>query len=306
MLFRKCLMKNVIVLNKKEGETPLFALEKFRRKNPKYLNTPMTYAGRLDPMASGVLVILAGEEIKNKDKYLGLDKEYEFSILFGFSTDTYDILGKVVNSLAGDSSLGNKLFSDAGDPLCLCGQVDLGLQKAYCLASNQLSRCEKIFASLIRKNLKYFKGNIKQKYPIYSSKTVKGKPLFSYARNGEDVEIPERDIFIKNITLKKVKKINNKSLLLNIEKRIQKVKGPARRGGGDFRQKEILKIWKNKLTLRQAQGRHKPQTFYIADFKIYCGSGTYVRGIANSLGEKVNIPAVAFSIKRTKVGKFSI
>ena len=58
----------------------------------------MTYAGRLDPMASGVLLVLAGEETKNKDKYLGLDKEYDFEILFGFATDTYDILGKVIKA----------------------------------------------------------------------------------------------------------------------------------------------------------------------------------------------------------------
>ena len=98
-------VKKVIVLNKKEGETPLLALENFRAKNPKYLNVPMTYAGRLDPMASGVLLILAGAETKNKDKYLVLNKEYDFSMLFGFSTDTYDILGKVIKK-----SLGNKTF----------------------------------------------------------------------------------------------------------------------------------------------------------------------------------------------------
>ncbi|MEI7424912.1 MAG: hypothetical protein WCK10_02225, partial [Candidatus Staskawiczbacteria bacterium] len=93
-------MKKIIILNKKEGETPLFALEKFKKSNPKYLDTPMTYAGRLDPMASGVLIILAGDEIKKKEKYLNLDKEYNFSVLFGFNTDTYDILGKVIEKNA--------------------------------------------------------------------------------------------------------------------------------------------------------------------------------------------------------------
>ena len=90
-------MKNIIILNKKEGETPLESLENFRSKNSKYFNLPMTYAGRLDPMASGLLLILAGEEVKNKEKYLNLEKEYEFEVLFGFSTDTHDILGKVIS-----------------------------------------------------------------------------------------------------------------------------------------------------------------------------------------------------------------
>lgn len=51
-------MKKVIILNKKEGETPLIALEYFRSKRKEYKDLKMTYAGRLDPMASGVLVVL--------------------------------------------------------------------------------------------------------------------------------------------------------------------------------------------------------------------------------------------------------
>jgi len=275
-------VKKVIVLNKKEGETPLLALENFRGKNPEYLNVSMTYAGRLDPMASGVLVILVGEEIKNKEKYLGLDKKYDFSVLFGFSTDTYDILGKVVGK-----SLSNKLFF---------GKQELALPLRASRpgpSKSLLPRSEHII-SLIKNNLKYFKGKLKQKYPIYSSKTVNGKPLFSYARKGESVEIPERDIFIKKIDFKNIRKISGEKLFVNIKKRIKNVKG-------DFRQKEILKIWQNKLL-----GQKSQKEFYIAEFKINCTSGTYVRGLANSLGEKLNIPALAFSIKRTKVGKFHI
>jgi tRNA pseudouridine55 synthase len=245
-------VKKIIILSKKEGDTPLFALENFRKNNPKYLKVPMTYAGRLDPMASGVLVVLAGDEIKNKDKYLSLDKEYNFSVLFGFSTDTYDILGKVCKS-----------------------------------EFPNLSKKELI--KNIENNLKYFKGKIKQKYPIYSSKTVNGKPLFSYARNKEDVEVPEREIFVKKLSLIKVRKINNEKLFLDIKKRITRVKG-------DFRQKQILKLWQASLK--------KSQSYYIADFKISCGSGTYVRAISHSLGEKIKIPALAFSIKRTKIDKF--
>ena len=53
--------KKIIILNKKEGETQLQALENFRNKNPIYLGVPMTYAGRLVPMASCLLLILAGD-----------------------------------------------------------------------------------------------------------------------------------------------------------------------------------------------------------------------------------------------------
>ena len=247
-------MQKVIILNKKEGETPLQTLEGFRRRNKAYKNFKMTYAGRLDPMAEGVLVILVDEETKNKDKYLGLDKEYNFEILFGFATDTYDILGKVTN-------------------------------RGYIIVKKE--ELEKI----IQKELKNFKGKLIQKYPVYSSKTVLGKQLFQYARDGESVEIPEREINIKKINLIKIRKAKGGVLKNKIHKRVNSVVG-------DFRQKEIIKIWDKKID--------ENQYYFVASLNVKCGSGTYVRGIANSLGENLSIPALAWSIKRTKVGKYMI
>jgi tRNA U55 pseudouridine synthase TruB len=87
----------------------------------------------------------------------------------------------------------------------------------------------------------------------------------------------------------KLRKINNKKLLEKIGKRIRKV-------NGDFRQKEIIHIWKKELKTEE--------TFFIASFKVKCSSGTYVRGIAQDLGEKMGLPALAYTIKRTKIGKY--
>jgi tRNA U55 pseudouridine synthase TruB len=44
-------------------------------------------------MAEGKMLVLAGETCKEREKYLGLDKEYIFEILLGFESDTKDILG---------------------------------------------------------------------------------------------------------------------------------------------------------------------------------------------------------------------
>ncbi len=91
----------IFILDKKAGETPLECLERFRADNPEYEKVKMTYAGRLDPLATGELLVLAGEECKNKDKYLGLDKEYELTILFGLTTDSLDVLGLIEEQKAG-------------------------------------------------------------------------------------------------------------------------------------------------------------------------------------------------------------
>jgi tRNA pseudouridine55 synthase len=91
-------MKKFEIIYKQIGETPLEALERFRAAQiaaglAEFADVPMTYAGRLDPMAEGELLILIGDECKNKERWLGLDKEYEVEIVFGIETDTYDALG---------------------------------------------------------------------------------------------------------------------------------------------------------------------------------------------------------------------
>jgi len=83
----------MVIIRKEIGETPLQALERYRADKRVAADIPMTYAGRLDPMAEGELLILVGDECKEKERYLGLDKEYEVEILFGVSTDSYDALG---------------------------------------------------------------------------------------------------------------------------------------------------------------------------------------------------------------------
>ena len=77
-------MKNIINIYKKAGETPLEAINRLRSRRPEYQDVKITYAGRLDPLAEGVLILLAGDAVYEKEKYLKLDKEYEAEILFGF------------------------------------------------------------------------------------------------------------------------------------------------------------------------------------------------------------------------------
>lgn len=86
-------MKEVLNVYKLVGETPLEVIEKFKKKNPEYSSTPITYAGRLDPLAEGVLILLAGSKVNQKDEYLEMDKEYQGEVLLGFQSDTFDILG---------------------------------------------------------------------------------------------------------------------------------------------------------------------------------------------------------------------
>jgi tRNA pseudouridine55 synthase len=131
------ILKKVLMLDKRVGETPLECLNRFKEDHPEYKDEKMTYAGRLDPLASGVLLALVGEECKHKDKYLGFDKEYELTVLFGISTDSLDVLGMVEETKAGALEY-------------------FGNYK------------EKDFKDLIRK----FEKTFLQKYPKYSSPAI--------------------------------------------------------------------------------------------------------------------------------------
>ena len=102
-------MESVIILDKKIGETPLECLERFRRDHLEYQSVKMTYAGRLDPMASGVLVVLAGDMVHRKEEFLGMEKMYEAVIVVGLGTDTFDGLGVV-------GEVGDRVAGGGGGP----------------------------------------------------------------------------------------------------------------------------------------------------------------------------------------------
>ena len=77
------------------GMTPLEIVEDYKQKNN---IKKACFAGRLDPMAHGVMKLLINDECKLLDTYCAKEKIYEFKVLFGFETDTYDVLGKVIKT----------------------------------------------------------------------------------------------------------------------------------------------------------------------------------------------------------------
>jgi len=69
-------MKKVLTVYKNIGETPLECLERIRSERQELVKERLSYAGRLDPMAEGVMLILVGDENKEREKYLGLDDSF--------------------------------------------------------------------------------------------------------------------------------------------------------------------------------------------------------------------------------------
>ncbi len=277
-----------VLIYKNIGETPLEAIDRLRKKRPDFGVLPMTYAGRLDPLAEGLLLVLVGDDCNKKDEYLGLSKEYEMEILFGFQTDTYDLLGLLENEVNERKYVVPGSLAQTDEASRAKIQQDF-----MCADGNNILSEFKV--SSIKKILLNFIGDISQEYPPYSSKTVNGKPLWQWARDGklDEIEIPKHIVNIADIKVIEEKTISKDYLGQYIEKIIPIVLG-------DFRQDEILAKWKEVL-------KSNPNTeFQTVKIKVSCGSGAYMRVLANDMGKALNLSALAFHIKRTKIGDYSI
>ncbi|MFA6296975.1 MAG: hypothetical protein WC629_00220 [Candidatus Paceibacterota bacterium] len=182
-------LKPVVTLYKNEGETPLECLDRFRVESLEYKDAVLSYIGRLDPMAEGLLLVLVGEENKNREKYLGLDKVYEVDVLFGVETDTGDVLGKV---------------------------------QCPTLQTNTMSDIVQIFTSFVgmftQKYPHYSSKPVNGK-PLF---------WWAREGKLDEIEIPEKTSEIYNIKLQKQYSLKGEEILKQAEESIKKVNGDFR------------------------------------------------------------------------------
>lgn len=241
----------LLSLYKNLGETPLECLLRYKDDHPEYKETKMTYLGRLDPLAEGLLLVLAGDT-RTRTEYLELDKSYEFEVLWGVSSDSHDILGKVTGGVF-PHKLENKM------------------------------------ASLIKKIV----AKTVQAYPLFSSKSFSGDFLKARDTKIEGYDLPEKRIKIFSLEHIHTRSITGREILEEVTKRLSLV-------NGDFRQTEVLSSWRNLL------GPSMNEFYLISKFKIDVSSGTYVRALAHEMGEILESGALAWSIKRTRVGSYQL
>jgi tRNA pseudouridine55 synthase len=119
------------------------------------------HSGTLDPMASGVLVILVGKATKLFKEFLDFEKGYTATLTLGKVTDTGDADGKVIQSLS----------------------------------------CPPLTEETIREVFKEFMGEIQQIPPMVSAVRYKGKRLYQFARLGVEVPRKARRVTIKELKL---------------------------------------------------------------------------------------------------------
>lgn len=96
----------VLVVNKHGGVTSHDIVGKIRRL---YGTRAVGHTGTLDPLATGVLVVLIGRAAKAAEYLVSDKKEYRATLRLGLTTDTEDITGEVL---------------DRSDMIPTCGEVE--------------------------------------------------------------------------------------------------------------------------------------------------------------------------------------
>lgn len=193
-------------------------------KVKKIVNKKVGHTGTLDPLATGVLPLLIGKGTLCSKYLINHDKVYEVSLKLGISTDTMDAEGKITE----EQNVDEKIFVK--------------------------ENVEKVLSSFI--------GKQEQIPPIYSAIKVAGKKLYEYARKGEKVEIPKREIEIYNIELIGINKVSKelefkvscskgtyiRSLCTDIAKKLGTIgymSGLERLQVGEFKIENAIKIDEN-------------------------------------------------------------
>jgi len=159
----------VLVIDKPRGPTSHDVVAKVRQT----LGTrEVGHAGTLDPMATGVLVVLVGEATKLAPYLTADDKEYEATIELGSETDTLDADGEVVRRKDVPEEIRSAL-SSLGPPL----------------------------HPLLERALAWERARKEQVPPSFSAIHAGGERAHRRARRGEDITLEPRSVVAKKIEI---------------------------------------------------------------------------------------------------------
>ncbi|MDP3014531.1 MAG: tRNA pseudouridine(55) synthase TruB, partial [Candidatus Subteraquimicrobiales bacterium] len=83
-------MEGILIIDKPENVTSHDVVKHVRRL---FAIKKVGHAGTLDPMATGILVLLLGKATRLFSSFSSFDKEYQASLTLGLETETGDIQG---------------------------------------------------------------------------------------------------------------------------------------------------------------------------------------------------------------------
>jgi|TARA_B110000879_G_C11083606_1_gene475907 tRNA U55 pseudouridine synthase TruB len=251
------------ILYKQECEMIYHFMKRLKQEG--LLQEKCCYCGRLDPMAKGKMLFLEGEERKKMEHYLQCDKEYEFEIGLGISTDTDDILGMIE-----EVNLDTINLFDYSNVL----QTYINI-----IISKHTQKYHKFSAFQIKKN-----GSRVNLCEL--SKQNKLNPS----------DIPSKECSVHYIQKLNKKIIDSKYFVSNIKKKLKSFNDPK----NYYRTKEIIKGWET-FGQTLSNNIHNSHNFITYKYKIKVSSGFYIRQFIADLKKMCNFPLIVLNINRTNI-----
>ncbi|AUX43850.1 uncharacterized protein SOCE26_053060 [Sorangium cellulosum] len=173
-------MDGVLVIDKPSGPTSHDVVARLRR----LLGVKrIGHAGTLDPMASGVLVVLVGEATKLAPYLTAQDKRYTARVVLGVGTDTLDAEGEITATQALPPWLEGELDALAG-PGGIPGGEALARAAPRIAAALDAERARR-----------------EQMPPAYSAIKVAGQRSYALARAGQAVDLAPRPVEVRSLAL---------------------------------------------------------------------------------------------------------
>jgi len=154
-------MNGILIVDKPKGLTSHDVVNFVRKK---FGIKKVGHAGSLDPIATGVLVLLLGEATKLSAKLMSDDKVYDAALELGVTTDTLDADGKIA-ATKDVSGVDNEKIKTVFSKFC---------------------------------------GELLQEPPFFSAVKHNGTPLYKLARRGISVKKEPRRINIKELVIEKI------------------------------------------------------------------------------------------------------
>lgn len=154
----------VLLVDKPYGWTSFDVVGKLKsllRRQLGLKKVKIGHAGTLDPLATGLLIICTGKMTKAIDAFQAQEKEYTGTFFVGKTTASYDL------ETIPDNDYPTKHITE---PLA-------------CAAARNLT------------------GTIDQVPPLFSAKKIEGERAYEFARRGEKMEMPARQVVVKSFEI---------------------------------------------------------------------------------------------------------
>lgn len=228
------------------------------------------YAGRLDPMARGKMILLTNKDTKNVNKYLNHDKLYNFDMIIGIDTKSHDCLSEI-NKITDVPTSGQELT----------------------LKLQEFIKCYTV-----------------QEYPIVSNYTIKHdnikKPLWWFYANGylaepsssssekyKIIKLPTKNVTIFNYKINNVRNVQLNELVELFVDRIKLIDNEKTQN--ELRTRDIIEQW-DKL-----RNNSQNLQLIVVNMELTVSSGFYIRQFCNGFGKYIGSGAIAFDITRLKI-----